>query len=303
MTAASSTPTSPGTRFRQALRTERPLQLPGVINAYAALLAQRAGFRALYISGAGVANASFGLPDLALTTLGEVCEELRRVTGVCDLPVIVDADTAWGGAFMIARTIRELARAGAAGCHIEDQVQAKRCGHRPGKRLVSAQEMCDRIKAAVDARDDAEFALIARTDAYGIEGRSAAVDRAARYIDAGADIIFAEALKSLDDFRHFATTLPVPVLANMTEFGATPILSRSELADAGTAIALYPLTAFRAMSAAATQAYQRLRADGDQRGLLTGLQTRAELYEVLRYHDYEHELDRLFGVSRDETTE
>jgi methylisocitrate lyase len=215
----------------------------------------------------------------------------------------VDADTGWGGAFMIARTIRELARAGAAGCHIEDQVQAKRCGHRPGKRLVSSQEMCDRIKAAADAREDTDFVLIARTDAHALEGPTAALDRAAHYAEAGADIIFAEALKSLGEFRHFAAMLPVPVLANMTEFGETPLISRAELAEAGIAIALYPLTAFRAMSAAAAQLYTRLRVDGDQRAVLDGLQTRAELYEVLRYHDYERELDRLFGTNRNVTAE
>jgi methylisocitrate lyase len=294
---------TPGQRFWQALEAERPLQLVGVINAYAALLAERAGFRAVYLSGAGVANASFGLPDLAMTTLSEVCEDVRRITGACDLPLIVDADTGWGAAFMIARTLRELARAGAAGCHIEDQVQSKRCGHRPGKRLVSTMEMCDRIKAAADARKAGDFVLIARTDAYALEGLEAAQARAAAYVEAGADMIFAEALTNASEYRAFADALNVPVLANITEFGATPLLTLDELADAGVAVALYPLTAFRAMSAVAARTYASLRAHGGQRAILDTLQTRAELYEVLGYHDYERELDRLFGSATDSTSE
>jgi methylisocitrate lyase len=287
-------PNSVGDRFWQALEVERPLQVVGVINAYAALLAARAGFRAIYLSGAGVANASFGLPDLGMTSLTEVCEDVRRITGVTDLPLIVDADTGWGGASMIARSMRELGRAGAAGCHLEDQVQSKRCGHRPGKRLVAAAEMCDRIKVAADARPNG-FVLIARTDAHASEGLAAALDRAGAYVDAGADVIFAEALTSLDEYRAFTKALEVPVLANITEFGATPLFGLGELREAGVAIALYPLTGFRAMSAAAMRAFGALRAHGSQRSIVGELQTRAELYDVLGYHEYERELDRVLG--------
>ena len=289
---------SPGLRFRQALEAERPLQLVGAINAYTALLAKQAGFRAIYLSGAGVANASFGYPDLAMTTLPDVCEDVRRITGACDLPLLADADTGWGDAFMIGRTIRELGRAGAAGCHLEDQVSTKRCGHRPGKALVDAGEMADRIKAAVDARSDEQFVLMARTDAHAVEGQEAALARARQYVEAGADMVFAEALTTLDEYRQFTSSLPVPVLANLTEFGRTPMYSVDELRDAGVAVALYPLTAFRAMSAAALEAFTTLRRNGTQAATLGKMQTRDELYEVLDYREYERKLDALFANRR-----
>jgi methylisocitrate lyase len=289
-----STAESAGARFRAALDAERPLQLVGAVNAYCALLAQRAGFRALYLSGAGVANASFGMPDLAITTLSDVCEDVRRITGASPLPLLVDADTGWGAAFMIARTVRELARAGAAGMHLEDQVQTKRCGHRPGKALVAGDEMADRIKAAVDARSDESFVVMARTDAHAVEGQQAALERAQQYVEAGADMIFAEALKTLDEYREFTTKLKVPVLANITEFGQTPLFTTAELRDAGVRIVLYPLSAFRAMSAAAQAVYETLRREGTQRGVTDCMQTRAELYEVLDYHAYEKKLDELY---------
>jgi methylisocitrate lyase len=288
---------SAGERFWEALGEERPLQVVGTINAYAALLAERAGFKALYLSGAGVANASFGLPDLAMTTLSDVCEDIRRITYVTELPLLVDADTGWGSAFMIGRTIREMTRAGAAACHIEDQVTIKRCGHRPGKALVDAPEMCDRIKAAVDARSDPRFAIMARTDAHAVEGQQAALERAARYVEAGADMIFAEALTSLEEYREFTSTIDVPVLANLTEFGQTPLFTRRELADAGVRLALYPLSAYRAMAAAADDVYRRIRSDGTQKAVVDTMQTRSELYEVLGYHAYEQKLDELFNDS------
>lgn len=282
-------------KFWQALDKERPLQVVGAINAYSALLAQRAGFRAIYLSGAGVANASFGLPDLAMTTLGDVCEDIRRITYACDLPLLVDADTGWGSAFMIGRTVREMTRAGAAACHIEDQVSVKRCGHRPGKALVEAAEMCDRIKAAVDGRTDDRFAIMARTDAHAVEGQQAALDRAAAYVEAGADMIFAEALTTLDEYRQFTTAIKVPVLANLTEFGKTPLFTTDELEKAGVRLALYPLSAYRAMAAAAENVYRTLRKDGTQRAVVDSMQTRSELYEVLGYHEYEAKLDELFA--------
>lgn len=288
---------SAGARFWQALEDERPLQVVGTVNAYSALLAGEAGFRALYLSGAGVANASFGLPDLAMTTLNDVCEDVRRISYASDLPLLVDADTGWGSAFMIGRTMRELIRAGAAGCHIEDQVAAKRCGHRPGKALVEAGEMVDRIKAAVDGRTDDRFAIMARTDAHAVEGQQAALDRAARYVEAGADMIFAEALTTLDEYREFTGAVRVPVLANMTEFGKTPLFTTDELGEAGVRMALYPLSAFRAMSAAALQVYRTLRSEGTQEAVVDRMQTRAELYDVLGYHEYEDKLDELFEES------
>jgi methylisocitrate lyase len=290
---------SAGRRFRAAIETERPLQIPGAVNAYAARLVERTGFRACYLSGAGVANASLGLPDLAMTDLQDVLEDARRITQTTDLPLLVDADTGWGTAFNIARTTREMIRAGAAGMHLEDQEQAKRCGHRPNKALVSTAEMCDRIKAAVDARTDDEFVLMARTDAFAREGRTASIDRAAAYVEAGADMIFAEALSCLADHRAFTEALTVPVLANQTEFGVTPLFTLDELADAGVAMVLYPLSAFRAMSRAALGVYETLRTRGTQRTSLDAMQTREELYAVLGYHEYEAKLDELFASKKE----
>ena len=286
-----------GARLWQALEEERPLQVVGTINAYSALLAQRAGFKALYLSGAGVANASFGLPDLAMTTLNDVCEDIRRICYATDLPLLVDADTGWGSAFMIGRTIREMTRAGAAACHIEDQVAAKRCGHRPGKAIVETAEMVDRIKAAVDGRTDSKFVIMARTDAHAVEGQQAALDRGAAYVEAGADMIFAEALTTIEEYKQFTSTIDVPVIANLTEFGKTPLFTTSEMADAGVRLTLYPLSAFRAMSAAAENVYETLRREGTQEGVLDTMQTRTELYEVLGYHNYEEKLDQLFADS------
>ncbi len=295
-----STETSAGARLWAALEAETPLQVAGTVNAYCALLAERAGFRALYLSGAGVANASFGLPDLGVTNLNDVCEDARRICAATDLPLLVDADTGFGEAFGIARTVRELTRAGVAGMHIEDQVSAKRCGHRPGKSLVSAEEMSDRIRVAVDARTDRRFVIMARTDAHAVEGQEAAVARAQQYVEAGADMIFAEALGTLDEFRGFVEAAGVPVLANITEFGRTPMFSVAELADAGVRLALYPLSAFRAMSSAAIKVYRALRKYGTQQNLLASMQTRAELYEVLRYHDYEKKLDDLLETGSEQ---
>jgi len=286
---------SAGARLRAAVEAERPLQVVGAINAYAALLAARAGFKALYLSGAGVANASFGLPDLGMTSLNDVCEDVRRITGACELPLLVDADTGWGAAFNIARSTRELTRAGAAGMHLEDQVSAKRCGHRPGKALVPLAEMCDRIKAAVDARRDAQFVVMARTDAHAVEGQQAALERAAAYVAAGADMIFAEALKTLDEYRAFAARARVPVLANITEFGQTPLFTTAELGEAGVRLVLYPLSAFRAAAKASVVIYEAIRKSGTQKAVVPYMQTRAELYEVLGYHEYEKKLDELFG--------
>ena len=292
---------SAGAKFRAALEAERPLQIAGTINAYTALLAGRAGFKAIYLSGAGVANASFGLPDLAMTTLSDVCEDIRRITHASDLPLLVDADTGWGGAFMIARTIAEMSRAGAAGCHLEDQVAIKRCGHRPGKALVETSEMCDRIRAAVDGRENNEFVIMARTDAHAVEGQQAALDRAAAYVEAGADMIFAEALMTLEEYRQFTDTIKVPVLANLTEFGKTPLFTTAELAEVGVRMALYPLSAFRAMSKAALQVYETVRAQGTQQASLADMQERAELYDVLGYQAYEDKLDELFSAEGLET--
>ena len=285
---------SAGARFRAALEAEQPLQIVGTINAYTALLAERAGFRAIYLSGAGVANASFGLPDLAMTTLNDVCEDVRRIASATDLPLLVDADTGWGSAFMIGRTIRELTRAGAAACHLEDQVAVKRCGHRPGKALVEPAEMCDRLKAAVDGRSDEGFVIMARTDAHAVEGQQAAIDRAAAYVEAGADAIFAEALTTLDEYSQFTDAIGVPVLANLTEFGKTPLFTTDELRGVGVGMALYPLSAFRAMSAAALDVYETLRREGTQESVVDAMQTRMELYDVLGYQAYEDKLDELF---------
>ena len=288
-------PASAGGRLRNALAQERPLQVVGTVNAFSALLAERAGFRALYLSGAGVANASFGLPDLGITSLNDVCEDVRRISSASDLPLLVDADTGWGAAFNISRTISDLIRSGAAGCHLEDQVQAKRCGHRPGKALVTSGEMVDRIKAAVDGRTDREFVIMARTDAHAVEGQQAAIDRACAYVDAGADMIFAEALTELDEYRQFTAAVKVPVLANITEFGKTPLYTVAELAGAGVQLVLYPLSAFRAMSRAAEFVYGAIRSEGTQKSVVDRMQTRAELYEVLGYHEYERKLDELFS--------
>ena len=290
---------SAGHRFRAAVESERPLQVIGTINAYSALLAARSGFRAIYLSGAGVANASFGLPDLGVTTLNDVCEDVRRITGASELPLLVDADTGWGAALSIARTTRELIRAGCAAMHLEDQVQSKRCGHRPGKALVAREEMMDRIRAAVDARSEAGFVVMARTDAHAVEGQQAAVERAASYVEAGADMIFAEALTTLDEYRQFTRTVSVPVLANITEFGRTPLFTVSELRDAGLRLVLYPLSAFRAMSRATAAVYDAIRRDGSQRAVVDQMQTREELYEVLGYHEYERKLDELFKSNRE----
>ncbi len=289
-----------GARLRAALEAERPLQVVGTVNAYAARLAALAGFRAIYLSGAGVANASFGLPDLGITSLNDVCEDVRRISAACELPLLVDADTGFGAAFNIARTCTELIRAGAAGMHLEDQVSAKRCGHRPGKALVPAAEMVDRLKAAVDARTDGSFLIMARTDAHAVEGQSAALERAAAYVEAGAEMIFAEALKTLDEYRQFAARVKVPVLANITEFGQTPLFTVAELAGAGVRLVLYPLSAFRAAAKAQVAVYAAIRKEGTQKSVVPSMQTREELYAVLGYHAYEEKLDRLFGKARDE---
>lgn len=286
---------SPGQRFRAALDAERPLQVVGAINAYAALLAEQSGFRAIYLSGAGVANASFGLPDLGMTTLNDVLEDVRRLTAACALPLLVDADTGFGPAFMVGRTVAQLIASGAAGMHIEDQVQAKRCGHRPGKALVSSAEMADRIKAAVDARRDPGFVIMARTDAIASEGLHAAIARSRSYVEAGADMIFAEAVTSLDDYRAFTSAVGVPVLANITEFGKTPLFNVDELQAAGVRLVLYPVSAFRAMSQAALRVYRTIRRAGTQKDVVDSMQSREELYQVLGYHEYEQKLDTLFA--------
>ena len=282
---------NPGAGFRALVGDHAPVQIPGTINAYCALLAAGAGFQAIYLSGAGVANASFGLPDLGMTTLSDVIEDARRITAATDLPLLVDADTGFGNAFNIARTTREMIRAGVAAMHIEDQEQAKRCGHRPNKSIVAPNEMCDRIKAAVDARDDENFVVMARTDAFAREGLNASIDRAAAYVEAGADMIFAEALESLGDYRSFCTALGRPVLANLTEFGLTPLFAVDELADAGVRMILYPLSAFRAMSKVASDLYRTIIEQGTQTDMIEAMQTRQELYEVLDYHAYERKLD------------
>ena len=289
--------TSPGRKFRDALAAEKPLQVPGAIVAYHAILAEKSGFRAIYLSGGGVAAGSLGMPDLGISNLDDVLVDVRRITDVCALPLLVDVDTGFGAsAFNIARTVRSLEKAGAAAMHIEDQVGAKRCGHRPGKAIVPADEMADRVKAAVDARDDASFCIMARTDAIAVEGIDAAIDRARACVAAGADMIFPEAVTDLAMYRRFADAVGAPVLANITEFGSTPLYTIDELRSAGVAIALYPLSAFRAMNAAALNVYRHLRADGTQRAVVDTMQTRAELYEYLGYHAYEHKLDELFAA-------
>ena len=290
-------PTSPGARFRAALAAESPLQVIGAINANHALLAERAGYRALYLSGGGVAAGSLGVPDLGISTLEDVLVDVRRITDVCALPLLVDIDTGFGpSAFNIARTVRSLAKAGAAACHIEDQVGAKRCGHRPGKEIVGVSEMADRVKAAADARVDSDFFLIARTDAIAVEGVDAAIERAQACVAAGADGIFAEAAGDLDTYRRFVDAVKVPVLANITEFGKTPLFTVEELRSAGVAIALYPLSAFRAMNRAAEAVYTAIRRDGHQKNVLELMQTREELYDRIGYHEFERRLDELFAA-------
>jgi len=285
---------SPGARFRLALKEEKPLQIAGAINAYAARLAEASGFRALYLSGGGVAANSLGVPDLGISSMEDVLTDLRRITDATALPVLVDIDTGWGGAFNIARTIRAMERAGAAAVHIEDQVSAKRCGHRPGKELVEAQEMVDRIKAAVDARRDGQFVIMARTDALAGEGLARAVERAQAYAAAGADMIFAEAVTEAKMYAEFRSAAGVPILANITEFGKTPLFTREELAAAGVDMILYCCAAYRAMNAAALKAYQAIRAEGTQKNVLPLMQTREEMYRYLEYHAYEEKLDALF---------
>ena len=288
---------TPGARFRIALEQEQPLQIMGAINAYSAMMAEQTGYRALYLSGAGVANASYGLPDLGMTSLNDVLIDVRRITGATDLPLLVDADTGWGNAFNISRMVKEMIRAGAAGIHIEDQVQSKRCGHRPGKAIVTQAEMADRIKAAVDARSD-DFVIMARTDALAVEGMSAAIDRALACVEAGADMIFPEAVNDLAQYNEFTTAVNVPVLASITEFGATPLFTTEQLASAGVAMVLYPLSAFRAMNAAALNVYQVIRQQGTQQAVIDSMQSRADLYEFLGYHDYEQKLDQLFSEGK-----
>lgn len=290
---------SPGARFRAALAAEKPLQVIGAINANHALLAKRAGYRAIYLSGGGVAAGSLGLPDLGINTLDDVLIDVRRITDVCDLPLLVDIDTGFGpSAFNIARTVKSLIKAGAAACHIEDQVGAKRCGHRPGKEIVSAQEMADRVKAAADAKTDPGFFLIARTDAIASEGVDAAIERSLKCVEAGADGIFAEAANDLATFKRFVDAVKVPVLANITEFGKTPLFTVDELRGAGVAIVLYPLSAFRAMNKAAEKVYEAIRREGTQKNVLDTMQTREELYERIGYHDFERRLDELFAGGR-----
>ncbi|WP_126338053.1 methylisocitrate lyase [Legionella spiritensis] len=282
-----------GKKFRHLVEEQAPLQIVGTINAYSAMLARDAGCQAIYLSGAGVANASYGLPDLGMTSLREVLEEARKITDASPLPMLVDVDTGWGNAFNIARTVRLMESAGVAAIHIEDQVLAKRCGHRPNKTIVSIQEMGDRIKAAVDARRSQDFVIMARTDAYAVEGMEAAIERAQRCVALGADMIFPEAMTSLAEYREFSRHVNVPVLANITEFGKTPLFTKQELAEAGVRLILYPLSAFRAMSHAAMRVYKTIIQEGTQRDLIDTMQTRNELYDILGYHDYEKKLDQL----------
>jgi methylisocitrate lyase len=289
---------SSGARFRAALKEERPLQVVGAINAYAARLAERSGFKALYVSGGGVAASSLGIPDLGISTMDDVLTDVRRITDNTDLPVLVDIDTGWGGAFNIARAVKSMIKFGAAAVHIEDQVQAKRCGHRPGKAIVPKDEMVDRIKAAVDAKTDPEFVIMARTDAIAVEGIDAAIERAAACVAAGADMIFPEAVKDLETYRKFARAVQVPVLANITEFGSTPLFTVDELKSADVSLVLYPLSAFRAMSKAALAVFGAIRTQGTQKSVINAMQTRAELYEVLGYHAFEQKLDEVFGKNQ-----
>jgi methylisocitrate lyase len=285
---------SAGKKFRDALVQEKPLQVIGAINAYHALLATQTGFKALYLSGGGVAAGSLGIPDLGISTLEDVLIDIRRITDVTDTPLLVDIDTGFGGALNISRTIKSTIKAGAAAIHIEDQVQAKRCGHRPNKAIVSQQEMVDRIKAAVDAKTDPDFVVMARTDALAVEGLSSAIDRACACVEAGADMIFPEAMTELSMYQEFSNAVKVPILANITEFGSTPLFTREELAGADVSLILYPLSAFRAMNKAALSVYESIRQDGTQQNVIEQMQTRNELYEFLNYHAYEKKLDELF---------
>lgn len=287
--------TSAGARFRAALAAESPLQVVGAITAYAGLMARRVGYKALYLSGGGVAANSLGMPDLGISTMEDVLTDARRIVEATQMPLLVDIDTGWGGAFNIARTIRSFERIGVAAVHMEDQVGQKRCGHRPGKEVVSKDEMVDRVKAAVDARSDGSFVVMARTDAAAVEGIEAAMDRACAYVEAGADMIFPEAMKTLDDYRRFKAAVKVPILANLTEFGSTPFFTTDELRDAGVDIALYCCGAYRAMNKAALHFYDTVRREGTQKNIIGSLQTREELYDVLGYHGYERKLDELFA--------
>ena len=286
-----------GARFRAALAVENPLQIVGAINALSALMAEQAGFRALYLSGAGVANASFGMPDLGMTSMTDVESDIRRITSVTSLPLLVDADTGWGHAFCVSRAVKNFLAAGAAGIHLEDQQNAKRCGHRPGKALVDPDDMCDRIKTAVDARTDDQFVIMARTDALASEGLNATLDRCHQYVAAGADMIFAEAVTKPEEYREFTSKLDVPVLANMTEFGQSPLLTTAQLKELGVQLVLYPLSAFRAMNAAAENVYREIRERGTQQAVVGTMQSRNRLYEIIRYHDYEQKLNRILGKS------
>ncbi|MFL2518834.1 MAG: methylisocitrate lyase [Candidatus Azotimanducaceae bacterium] len=286
---------SQGAKFRAAYADESPLQIPGTINAYTALMAEQVGYKAIYLSGGGVANASYGLPDLGMTSLNDVLEDVRRITAATGVPLLVDIDTGWGGAFNIARTIRDMTAAGAAAVHIEDQVAQKRCGHRPNKAIVSIAEMVDRIKAAVDAKTDADFVVMARTDALSVDGFNAAVDRAGAFAEAGADAIFAEAMTEIEMYQTIVGAAGIPVLANLTEFGQTPLYTTAELAGVGISMALYPLSAFRAMNKAALNVYKEIREQGTQAAVVDTMQTRMELYDFLGYHEYEKKLDQLFA--------
>lgn len=285
---------TPGQSFRDAVATAKPLQIVGTVNAYFALMAERVGHKALYLSGAGVANASYGLPDLGMTSMNDVLIDAARITSATDLPLLVDIDTGWGGAFNIARTIKEFEKARVAAVHMEDQVAQKRCGHRPNKAVVSIDEMCDRIKAAVDARTDDSFVIMARTDAVAVEGLESGIERAQAYLEAGADMIFAEALTELDHYRQFKARVNAPILANMTEFGKTELFDKEDLFQAGADMVLYPLGAFRAANAAALKVFEALMQDGHQRSQVEAMQTRADLYDFLNYHSYEDKLDTLF---------
>ncbi|OOZ15223.1 methylisocitrate lyase [Solemya velum gill symbiont] len=291
---------TPGAKLRRAVEENNPLQVVGAVNAYSAIMAEKVGHKAIYLSGGGVAACSMGIPDLGITTMKDVLEDVNRITDASSLPLLVDVDTGWGGAFNIARCTREMIRSGAAGMHIEDQVMQKRCGHRPNKAIVTQEEMVDRVKAAVDAKSDESFVVMARTDALAVEGMESAVERAIACVEAGADMIFPEAINTLEQYKEFTSAVNVPVLANITEFGATPLFTTEELASAGVKLALYPLSAFRAMSLAALKVYQELLSTGTQQGVIDTMQTRMELYDFLDYHSYEHKLDQLFAEQKEE---